>query len=367
MCIPGSLTVDLPKNAVTVSPAGTVFYFPIPPGGLGANLFFCLTAGTGINKYGTTSPTPLYSYPPPVIYLITPSSATPGSSLVLTGANLGSLPLHMVVMIGGVNAPLTSCASDGTSVTVTVPSLVGLSLPVIMTTFGQKSSGNATFSLPLPAIATVTMLTNPSTSPSLFPPSHTSTFCLLLACTRLALSRLTVVSSSLPPPARPPARYVACSLPHPGTVTLTIMGSNLGPASPSYTTFVALLRFPAGSGSAGSAGSAGSGGTCSRAYVLLNPTQAASCAKFVIPSTNFGTYSGTQLVLRDISMYVFPVFALACRSFPFPISLFLIPCPSRIRTYSHPHALVPGLNHVVESAPARELPSLPAVRAPSWR
>jgi hypothetical protein len=117
------------------------------PAGVGASRPVILTVG------GQSSNSLLFSYTPPSLSSLTPSSSdTPGgTALTLSGANFGASGAS--VTVGGNACPVT--LQGHTSVRCTVPAGVGTNQPVVLTT-GAQSSNSLSLSYNPPSLSSLT-------------------------------------------------------------------------------------------------------------------------------------------------------------------------------------------------------------------
>lgn len=125
---------------------------------------FLLPAGQGVNQQiiitaDTLSSAPaLFSYDPPVLSSITPTSApTSGNTVItLTGSNFG---LNGSVAVGTTSATVNSWTH--TQITATLPPGQGASLPVVVTN-GTRSSNSRSFSYNPPSLGTMSVSSGPT-------------------------------------------------------------------------------------------------------------------------------------------------------------------------------------------------------------
>lgn len=90
-----------------------------------------------LNGQPSNSVSLLVSAVTPTVTSVAPTSVPPGTSISVTGTNFVT---GATATVGGVNAPVTSVASDGASLTMMLPALTPGSYPVVVTVGGTASA-----------------------------------------------------------------------------------------------------------------------------------------------------------------------------------------------------------------------------------
>ncbi len=269
----GGTALTINGTAFGASPTVTLGSSACPVITATATQVQCLSpAGTGRNKpvvvydSGQASNALLFNYDPPTVANVAPSSGptSGGLSITLNGTNFG--PAGAAVTIGG-----NACTSvihgvqPDTEVRCTLPAGAGVSRAVQVTVDGQASSSPATFSYSAPTLATVTPSTGPTAggttltlSGANFGAAGASVTLAGVTCPVTVQSH-TQVLCTLPPGAgtaravqltlagqssnTQPFSYLGPTLasiaplsgPTSGGATLTLTGSNFGPAGAAVT------------------------------------------------------------------------------------------------------------------------------------